>query len=182
MSSPSGGPNVVFLCTGNAARSVMAGAALDGLGGCTTVTAGTFVIEGQPMSWRTRQAIERAGVAVPRHASRQLTERHLDEADLVVALACEHVAYVRREHPAAAAKTATLQRLCRDLPTVDGSLADRVAALDLAAVELEPWEDVDDPAGCEVEVYEACAKEVVDLVADLHAAISGTTPQEEPRA
>ena len=163
--------SLVVLCTGTAARSVMAGAALDALGGVTVVTAGTFVIEGQPMSWRTRQAIETSGVAVPRHASRQLTGRHVEEADLVIALAREHVEYIRREHPESAAKTATLKRLCRDLPTVEGTLGERVAALDLAAVELEPWEDVDDPAGCEVDVFERCAKEVVDLVADLHRAI-----------
>ena len=163
----------MFLCTGNAARSVMAGAALDGLGGCTVVTAGTFVIEGQPMSWRTRQAIEKSGVAVPRHASRQLSRRHVEEADLVVGLAAEHVEYVRREHPDAAWKTATLKRLCRDLPSAPGTiLGERLRALDLAAVEVGPDDDVDDPAGCEVDVYEACAKEVVDLVADLHRALA----------
>ena len=163
--------SLVVLCTGNAARSVMAGAALDALGGVKVVTAGTFVIEGQPMSWRTRQAIERTGLTVPRHASRQLSGAHLEDPDLVVALAVEHVEYVRREHRDAAAKTATLKRLCRDLPRVDGTLAERLAALDLAAVQLEPWEDVDDPAGCEVDVFERCAKEVVDLVADLHRAL-----------
>ena len=164
-------PSIVFLCTGNAARSVMAGAVLEALGGVRVVTAGTFVIEGQPMSWRTRQAIERTGVTVPRHASRQLSHAHLEDADLVVALAVEHVEYIRREHPEAAGKTATLKRLCRHLPQVDGSLPERVAALDLAAVELEPWEDVDDPAGGEIDVFERCAQEVVALIGDLHRAL-----------
>ena len=53
---------MVFLCTGNAARSVMAGAALAALLPDRPVrTAGTLVVEGQPMSWRTRAALESVG-------------------------------------------------------------------------------------------------------------------------
>ena len=164
-------PNVLFVCTGNAARSVMAGAAMTEFGGAHVVTAGTLVVEGQPMSWRTRQSLETLGVAVPNHRSRQMRAHDLDAADLVVALAIEHVHYVRRVHPQDAAKTATLRRLCRDLPSVTGALPERLAALDLANVTLEPWEDIDDPAGCEIDVVQACATEVVALVRELHRAL-----------
>ena len=86
---------------------------------------------------------------------------------MVIALAPEHVNWVRREHPAAAAKTATLRRLVRQLGHDDAPLAERVDRMHLADVELAPWEEVVDPGGGEVEAFTACAREVVDLVDDL---------------
>ena len=79
-------------------------------------------------------------------------------------MAREHVEYVRRRHPAAASRTGTLKRLARDLPGTSGTLAERVASLHLADVELEPWEDVDDPAGGTPEVFHDCAVEIHELL------------------
>lgn len=137
----------------------MAGAALDALGGCEVGTAGTFVVEGQPVSWRTRDALAKHGLEARSHRGRQLHAGHLEEADLVIGLAVEHVEWVRREHPAAAHKTVTLKRLVRD--GLDGAAWD--------AVELDPsWEDVDDPGGGELPAFEAAADEIVPLVHRLH--------------
>jgi protein-tyrosine-phosphatase len=91
----------------------------------------------------------------------------LDRATLVIGLAPEHVLWVRREHPPAAPRTGTLKRLARDLADDSRPLAARVADLDLAAVELRPWEEVVDPGGGEVEAFIACAQEVVPLVEEL---------------
>jgi hypothetical protein len=43
----------------------------------------------------------------------------------------------------------------------------RIKSLELATVELEPWEDVEDPAGGDVEVVAACARQVLDLTTAL---------------
>jgi len=169
-------PNLVTLCTGNAARSVMAGAILAAhLPEVVVSTRGTHVIEGMPMSWRTRDAIVAVGARTDGHRSRQLERADLPGADLVLAMAREHVEYVRRRYPAAAARTGTLKRLARDLPLAEGSLTERIAALGLDTVALEPWEDVDDPAGGEPEVFHRCAVEIQALLETLRPVLAGVS-------
>jgi protein-tyrosine-phosphatase len=135
-------------------------------------TAGTHVVEGMPMSWRTRDALAAIGVEAPRHRSRQLCDAHLDTAELVVGFAGEHIGYVRRVHPEAAGRAATLRRLARDLPET-GALSERLAALDLAAVTLEPWEDVIDPAGGDLDDFIGCARDISRLCDQLVSRLDG---------
>ena len=92
-------PHLVFVCTGNAARSVMAGAILAAhLDDVEITTAGTHVVEGMPMSWRTREALAGLDVTAPGHRSTQLRDPHVDTADLVVALG-RRARRVRAAHP-----------------------------------------------------------------------------------
>jgi len=168
--------NLLLLCTGNAARSVMAGYMVERRAQDLALefgvrTAGTHVVEGQPMSMRTRAGLAavRALGEVPAgsHRSHQLTAADLEWADLVVAMEADHVRFVRRHHPDAARRTATLRRLCRELPPGPDALEGRVADLGLAVAVLEDWEDVIDPAGGEVEDYVACAEELWSLCGEL---------------
>src|SRR5262245_1018680 len=164
-------PLVVALCTGNAARSVMAGALLGGDPELAVETRGTHVVEGLPMSVRTRGALSALGVDGHIHRSQQLTDEDVDAADLVLAMAREHVEYVRRRHPQAAARTATLKRLARDLKPGSEPLAERLAVLRLDEVTLEHWEDVDDPAGGDEDVFHECATQIQVLLLELAPAL-----------
>lgn len=162
--------SILFLCTGNAARSVMAGAALSRrLPSVIVETAGTLSVDGQPMSWRTRAALDALGLAAPMHRSRQVTRLDLERAALVIGLAPEHVEWVRRNHPRAAQRTATLKRLCRDLSPDGRPIATRLAELDPAGLALEAWEEVLDPGGGDADAFLRCATEVVALVDRLAA-------------
>jgi protein-tyrosine-phosphatase len=164
--------HIVFLCTGNAARSVMATIMFRARCHSVTVSgSGTHALPGHPMSVRTRTALSGLGLADPTHRSSQFDETDVKRAALIVAMAPEHVQWVRRVHPDAADRTVTLKRVVRSLPTADagGSLRDRVLALDLAQVEIEEWEEVVDPAGGEQPEFDACATELDALVDQLIA-------------
>jgi protein-tyrosine-phosphatase len=161
-------PHVLVLCTGNAARSVIAGALLDACGVDVKVTtAGTHVIEHQPMSRRTRDALSSIGIDAPAHRSRQVSESDVESADLVIAMEADHVRYVRRRHPAAADRTATLRWLVENLPFDDRELSLRVAAVHLAELDPDVQGDVADPAGGDDAEYRRCAREVQLLIDDL---------------
>lgn len=162
--------HIVFLCTGNAARSVMATIMFrDRCDAYRVSGAGTHVVEGHPMSVRTRRALERHDLADHAHRSRQMWRADAD-ATLVVAMAPEHVRWVRLNQPQAIARTVTLKRLVTLLPGAAGdTLGERVAALALAEVELADWEEVVDPAAGEQPVFDACADELDHLIDELIA-------------
>ena len=157
---------LIFLCTGNAARSVMGGAMFAARRPeATVITAGTHVVDGHPVSWRTREALDALGYDARSHRSAQLRAPDLPATDVVVAMANDHVEWIRRNHPEAADRTVTLHRLVRDLAPPGELLGTRLERLDPASIDLEPWEEVADPAGGELPDYVACAQELDGLIA-----------------
>jgi hypothetical protein len=77
-----------------------------------------------------------------------------------VVMEADHVRFVRRQYPDAAARTATIRRLCEDLPPAPPDLGARVAGLKLADAPLSDAEDVLDPAGGDETTYAACVAQL----------------------
>lgn len=152
------GPRLLFVCTGNATRSVIAASLVRRDRPDWHIdSAGTWAIPGLPSSRRTLAALESVGVSAPGHRSTTLTRDHLAGADLVVAFEADHVTHVRRMEPAAADRTATLPRLL--LPDWPGAT--------LSAEDPRAWTEVDDPAGGDVDDFIRCARDIEAQIAAL---------------
>jgi protein arginine phosphatase len=151
-------PRVLFVCTGNATRSVIAAALVRRDRPDWHVdSAGTWAIPGLPSSRRTLAALESVGVSAPGHLSTTLSRDHLADVDLVVGFERDHVGFVRRMAPDLSDRTATLPRLL--LPDWPGA--------DLAAEDPRAWAEVDDPAGGDVEDFIRCARDIDAQLAPL---------------
>ena len=131
------------------------------------VSAGTHVIEGLPMSTRTRNALSGVGHANPGHRSHQLSASDVANASLVVAMEPGHLTYLEREFPQARIRAGLFPRLVQ-LLEADGAagmpLADRVDAFGLASIGPAPEDEVVDPAGGEQPEFDASAAELTLLV------------------
>ena len=179
----------MFLCTGNAARSVMAKVITQNRSDLFELSgAGTHSIENCPMSNYTRKALASIGLEDRTHRSRQLNPYNADEVDLIIAMANDHVQYVRRNHPEVAHKTVTFKRLVRDLgevKTIEGSrslrqaLKSRIADMRLAEVQLESWEEIGDPGAGEQPVFMSSLEEIDTLVDSFLSLFAQTDPQAE---
>jgi protein-tyrosine phosphatase len=92
---------ILFACTANVCRSPMAEAIFNALADDAELpfraySAGVAALEGEPMASKAREALEEIGIRVEDHRARQLSEQMLEEADLVLAMAPQHVAELRR--------------------------------------------------------------------------------------
>ena len=125
------------------------------------------------MSWRTKAALESVGLTAPSHRSRQATDAELRHAALVIALAPEHVHWVRRTHP----RPRRAPRRFGDSPATCPPTTRRCPSGSRPStsphVELGDWEEVVDPGGGDADEFAACAAEVVELVAALAPRLVG---------
>ena len=141
---------VCFVCTGNTCRSPMAAAVANFLArkqgeeaSMVAVSAGLYAVEGDPISPRAVEALERAGIPwqsgvdYRAHRAHTLTEADLEATDLLVGISAGH---------------------CMELLLRFPQAATRITAMP---------EPIADPYGGDGDVYSACLAEIIRGVKDL---------------
>lgn len=106
--------NILFVCTGNTCRSSMAEALLRHFAAenpkleLTVKSAGTAAFGNQSASHNANEALHELGIDLSAHRSQAISERLIDEADLVLAMTSAHKQQLLFMKPDAAHKIFTL--------------------------------------------------------------------------
>ncbi len=174
--------NIVTLCTGNVARSVMLGYMLktldqSGAEGWQIRTAGTHVSQGAAMSSRTREAlsqIEDLGEhRYGAHRSHQLDGADVEWAHVILAAEAHNVRFVRAQYAQYAGKAVQLAQFVRFAPG-DGDFEAKLRAV--TSIEPSLDFDVDDPAGGDQATYDACAWRLWELAQSFAVIVGDDRP------
>lgn len=195
---------IVFLCTGNICRSPMAEAFFRArleegyphlADEVEAVSAGIAAMEGSPASSHAIRAMDIWGVDLERHRARPFTLQLAREADLVVAMAREHLLALERIYPRALDKATTLRSfsvyrdtivdlLGRETATTIGEAIERLRrAMEImastapeagfAAEMSKASSDIIDPIGGSFSTYLDVAEQIVNSVEDLILCLFG---------
>jgi len=172
---------ILILCTANTCRSPMAealmGRALADRGLDVAVSSAGLLYDGEPATVTGVDTMEAWGLDLTGHRSRRVTPDLLGSADLIVAMARQHVREAVVLRPDRYPRIFTLKEIVRRGTDVGPRPADEPLEAWLARVHQgrrptgqlgeSPDDDVADPVGQGPAVYERTARELDDLITRL---------------
>ncbi len=142
--------SILFVCSGNSCRSPMAEGLLrlklpSRLQDEVEVrSAGTLDIEGMPAAEYSRRVVREMGGDISDHRSQGLSHDLVANADLILAMATEHVDYLRRRFPAYRENVFLLKQFANGEPLDDP--------------------DIEDPIGSSLAIYRECGESIANEI------------------
>ncbi len=184
---------VLFVCVGNVCRSPLAERLmrerLDALLGDQNVeivvaSAGVRAMAGHPMEQTAAAELDRLGGSSEGFAARQLTERIVSQADLVLTATKEIRSRVLEESPAALRRAFTLTEfaaLVRDVHADSPEALVADAARRRSTAQVENY-DIADPIGDTPELHREVADVIDESVTSIAQAIASAVRHADVRA
>jgi len=124
--------SVLFICTGNSCRSVMAEGLLKkylsqlGKADIEVRSAGIFALKDFTPTKETQEVMKEEGIDVSNHRSKNLTEEMISEADIIFVMELLHKDEVLRRVPEAAGKTYLLKEFGIDHKITKADIPDPI--------------------------------------------------------
>lgn len=140
-------PRVLFICTGNICRSPAAEGLLKhrlrqkGLTDWDVESAGTWTVDGRPVTGHVVQLMAEREIDLTPHRSRGVERHMIEQADLVLVMTQGHAEALRLEFPDQSGKIYLLSEM------KDGRRY-----------------DIEDPYGGSLEEYQTCVDELEELI------------------